>query len=138
MTSNIELHPRVGIFWAICPLSEPVQIISTSCGLEDAELYGDCLTFGPGHFEIWSAWQKSGLEDPSARALVRAYEYEAWPRGRIVYDRTQDCFNLYCDRKMMNLAMINEIILLFFLPVARTNILADTHYQSEQNISCPN
>ena len=134
MIAEIEDQPRVGIFWAICPPSEPVQIIAASCTLENAEPYGDCLTFGPGHFETWSAWRKTGLEGSSARALVRDYEYEAWPRGRIVYDRTLDCFNLYCDRQLMQLAMINEIILRFFLPVAQTNVLSDLHYQSAESI----
>ena len=53
--------------------------------------------FGPGHHEIWQGWRQSRDLDAGARAVVRAYEYEDWPRGRIVFNREQNRFILYCD-----------------------------------------
>jgi hypothetical protein len=35
------------------------------------------------------------------RAIVQSYEYEVWPRGRIVFDRARDPFVLYADRKLL-------------------------------------
>jgi hypothetical protein len=40
---------------------------------------------------------------------VRSYQYEDWPRGRIVFDRARDLFILYADRKLMTPAMIARI-----------------------------
>jgi hypothetical protein len=42
-------------------------------------------------------------------ARVRSYEYEDWPRGRIVFDRSRDLFILYADRKLLTPATIAHI-----------------------------
>src|ERR1700737_2173097 len=73
---------------------------SRSCGV-------DCLTrpnrapsrrhiarsagkrISPGHYKTWAQWRRDRILDPALRALVRAYEYEDWPRGRIVFDRAR-------------------------------------------------
>jgi len=66
------------------------------------------------------------------RALVRSYEYEDWPRGRIVFDRFRDLFILYTDRKLMTPATITRIATQFHLPEGRTEIQSDLHYQSNE------
>jgi hypothetical protein len=68
--------------------------------------------------------------DPALRALVRSYEYEGWPGGRIVFDRARDLFVLYADRKLMTPATIARIEIQFHLPAERTEIQRDFHYQS--------
>jgi hypothetical protein len=40
-----------------------------------------------GHCETWELWRRDRTVDPALRAIVRSYEYEDWPRGRIVFDR---------------------------------------------------
>jgi hypothetical protein len=65
-------------------------------------------------------------------ALVRAYEYEDWPRGRIVFDRSRDLFVLYADRKLLTPATIARIETQFHLPGERTEIQTDGHYQSNE------
>jgi hypothetical protein len=47
--------------------------------------------------------------DPSLRALIRADEYEDWPRGRIIFDQSKDRFVLYADRKLMLPGTIGQI-----------------------------
>src|ERR1700730_4217859 len=44
-----------------------------------------------------------------ASFVVRSYEYEDWPRGRIVFDRSRDLFILYADRKLLTLATIARV-----------------------------
>jgi len=63
---------------------------------------------------------------------VRSYEYEDWPRGRIVFDRSRDLFILYADRKLLTSAMIARIATRFHLPAERTEIQSDWHYQSKE------
>jgi hypothetical protein len=79
---------------------------SAGCPLDQAEPYGDCLTYGPGHYETCDHWPHDRTVDPALRALVRSYEYEDWPRGRIVIDRARDLFVLYADRKLLTPARI--------------------------------
>jgi hypothetical protein len=61
-----------------------------------------------------------------------AYEYEDWPRGRIVFDRSRDLFILYADRKLLTLATIGRIETQFHLPTERTEVQGDWHYQSNE------
>jgi hypothetical protein len=93
--------------------------------LDQAEPYGDCLTYGPSHYETWARWRRDKSVDPALRALERAYEYEDWPRGRIVCNRARDLFILYADRKLLTPATIARINAQFHLPVERTEIQSD-------------
>jgi hypothetical protein len=43
--------PHVGIFWAVQTSNGETQLLAAGCPLDQAEPYGDCLTFGPGHCE---------------------------------------------------------------------------------------
>jgi hypothetical protein len=70
--------------------------------------------------------------NPALRALVRSYEYEDWPRGRIVFDRSRDQFVLYADSKLLTQVMIARIATQFHLPEDRTEIQSDFHYQSNE------
>ena len=63
---------------------------------------------------------------------MRSYEYEDWPRGRIVFDRSRDLFIIYADRKLLTPAMIARIEAQFHLPVDRTEVESDWHYQSTE------
>jgi hypothetical protein len=83
--------------------------------MDQAEPYGDCLTYGPGHYETWAHWRRDEAVDPALRALVRSYEYEDWPRGRVVLDRARDLFILYADRKLLAPATIARMATQFHL-----------------------
>ena len=94
--------PNVGIFWLAQTTDGEARLLASGCPLDQAELYGDCLTYGPGHYETWAEWRGDRTVDPALRAIVRSYEYEDWPRGRIFFDRARDLFVLYADRKLMH------------------------------------
>jgi hypothetical protein len=63
---------------------------------------------------------------------VRSYEYEDWPRGRIVFNRTRDLLILYVDRKLLTPATIARVKAQFHLPAERTGVQSDWHYQSTE------
>jgi hypothetical protein len=94
--------------------------------------YRNCLTYIPGHYETGYHWRRDRTVDPALRAIVRSYEYEDWPRGRIVFDRARDLFILYADRKLMTPATIARIATHFHLPAERTEVQPDLHYQSNE------
>jgi hypothetical protein len=106
------------------------RLLAAGCPLDQAEPYGDCLTYGPGHYETWDHWRRDKTVNPALRAIVRSYEYEDWPRGRIVFDRARDLFVLYADRKLMVPEMIARIETQFHLPADRTEIQSDFHARS--------
>jgi len=124
--------PHVGIFWVVqTPEAEP-RLLTAGCPLDQAEPYGDCLTYGPGHYETWDHWRRDRTINPALRAIVQSYEYEDWPRGRIVFDRLRELFILYADRKLLTPATIARIATQFHLPEDCTEIQGDFHYQSTE------
>jgi hypothetical protein len=124
--------PHLGIFWLVQTSNGEAKLLAAGCPLDEAEAYGDCLTYSPGHYKTWAQWRRDGTLDPALRALVRAYEYEDWPRGRIVFDRSRDLFILYADRKLLTPEMIARIASQFHLPAERTEVQSDFHYQSTE------
>ncbi len=99
--------------------------------------YGDCVTYGPGHYETWAHWRRDRTVEPALRALVRSYEYEDWPRGRIVFDQSRDLFIIYADRKLLTPATIARLETQFQLPEERTEIQSDVHYKSTETPKLP-
>ena len=75
--------------------------------------------------------------EPALRALVRSYEYEDWPRGRIVFDQSRDLFIIYADRKLLTPATIARLETQFQLPEERTEIQSDLHYKSTETPKLP-
>ena len=63
---------------------------------------------------------------------MRSHEYEDWPRGRIVFDRSRDLFILYADRKLLTPVTSARIKAQFHLPAERTKVQSDGHYQSKE------
>ena len=108
------------------------RLLAAGCPLDQAEPYGDCLTYGPGHYETWAHWRRDRTVEPALRALVRSYEYEDWPRGRIVFDQSRDLFIIYADRKLLTPATIARLETQFQLPQERTEIQSDLHYKSTE------
>jgi len=129
--------PHVGIFWVAQTSNGKARLLAAGCPIDQAEAHGDCLTYGPGHYETWVHWRRDRTGDPALRALVRSYEYEAWPRGRIVFDRARDLFIFYADRKLITPATIARIKTQFHLPAARTEVQTDLHYQSPETANVP-
>jgi hypothetical protein len=124
--------PHVGIFWVVQATEDEARLLIAVCPLDQAEPYGNCLTYGPGHYETWEHWRQDRTVDPALRAIVRAYEYEDWPRGRIVFDQSCDLFILYADRKLQTPETIAHIAAQFQLPEERTEIQSDLHCQSTE------
>ncbi len=124
--------PHVGIFWVAQTSNGEARLLAVGCPMDQAEPYGDCLTYGPGHYDTWARWRRNRTLDPAFRAIVRSSEYEDWPRGRIVFNRARDVFIIYADRKLLTPAMITRIETQFHLPEKRTEVKSDRHYQSTE------
>jgi hypothetical protein len=125
--------PSVGIFFVVETAPGEAQLLAAGCSLEAAEPYGDFLTFPDGHYEVWSGWRNARDSSSALRVVVRTYEYEDWPRGRIVFDRSKGHFILYADRKLMRPATIARIQKRFSIPAEQTMVETDFHYQSRES-----
>jgi len=128
-------RPLVGIFWCVLDPSGVRHLLAEHCALDAAEEYGDCLTFGPGHYEIWQRWRRTRAPMLPLASVIRGHEYEEWPRGRVVFDRIADHFFLYCDRRIRIGGIVPEVVSLFRLPPGRVTVRADPHYRSPLSVS---
>lgn len=124
--------PHVGIFWRIMPKDQPALLVCDMIPLSQAEPYGACLGYPLGHMERWESWRSLG-----GRALARLglpscighHEYEDFPRGRIVYRRTDQRFIAYADVRLQGKASRAAIVSRFALEAQRVMFALDSHYR---------
>jgi hypothetical protein len=53
--------PQVAIFWLVQATHGEARLLAAGCPLDQAEPYGNCLTYGPGHYETWRTGAATGL-----------------------------------------------------------------------------
>lgn len=124
--------PSVGIFWGV-PEGGRTLLVTDCTVLAEAEVYGDCLTHPRGHHEVWEAWRRLGATALRRRGLplvIASHEYEAFPRGRVVFMRGHALFTLYADRRLQRPETIAELVQLFGLCGERHTVCSDAHYRS--------
>jgi len=107
----------VGIFWLIGD-----RLILDMSPLSEAEPYGDCLGHPTSHIDYWTAQQRIG-------AVSREIEYEEPPRGRVVFNKKTQRFDLYADRCILKRkAVVKRIMEAMHLPASHTDIGTDGHF----------
>lgn len=119
--------PCLGIFWRV-----RAALITERTPLDNAVPYGDCLTHDAGHVECWAAWQALGAAGLAAAGLpaeIAFTDYDDWPLGRIVFDRTTRRFVIYGDRRLHNRPIIGRLATAFDLPATGVAVRSDTHYR---------
>ncbi len=92
--------PSVGLLWGLPEPNGDVSLLFTKSALEQAEAYGECLTDGRGHQEVWDRWSEMSPRDLKALSIplkVKTQPYDHWPRGRVVYEVHQGRFVIYAD-----------------------------------------
>lgn len=120
----------VGIFWLIETAGGITHLLSEGVTLAQAEAYGDFLTFGPGHYDVWNGWRRRNTLGRDVSVLIRTDEYEDWPRGRVVFDGPKNQFVIYADRKLLTPTRIADICSRFHLGRMPFESRTDAHYRS--------
>ena len=124
--------PSVGIFWGM-PDGGRTVLVTDRTTLARAEPYGDCLTHPRGHHEVWEVWRHLGataLRRCGLPPAIAGHEYEAFPRGRVVYMRGPALFTLYADRRLQRPDTIAELVRLFGLAGKHHTVRSDAHYRT--------
>lgn len=129
---------NLGIFWLIPHPQSGIAVISNQISLDQAEEYADCLTSPVAHMDAWESTKRGKPIlvplDASARAIIAAAEYEEWPRGRIVFDRSVNKFIAYADRQIIPYAAL--IRGCFSVPDT-TIFRTDSHYCTTKRLPKP-
>jgi hypothetical protein len=82
------LMPSVGIFWRVPADAGGGRLITDSIAVHEGEPYGDCLTYPSSHYDVREEWRLIVRANSKSRDIPRSVvenEYEAFPRGRIVF-----------------------------------------------------
>src|SRR4051812_26554506 len=127
--------PCVGIFWGLPPEKgeRRRRIVVDRSAVAEAETYGDALTHARGHYEVWEEWQRigpSGLLKQGLPPTIAFYEYEHFPRGRVVYNSVAERFVIYADRWLQNERDAAEIVRMFGLSDVTWSLKSDDHYRT--------
>ncbi len=113
--SNEE--PHLGIFWLVNG-----RVIIDGAPLSEAEPYGEHRTHPRSHIGVWEQFQQIGK-------APRESEYEEYPRGRVMFDKTTGSFTLLADKCILaRKELISQIKDSLRLP-AETKIGTDPHYK---------
>jgi hypothetical protein len=129
----------VGPFWMV-ETDGQAAIIALAVPLDQAETYGDMLTMDTGHLEHWSRLARRGaraLREVGISTAPVWSEYEEWPRGRVLYDRTARRFVIRADRQLHRPEFMRRIADCFRFAVADATILPDDHYRSIRRVPVP-
>ena len=124
----------VGIFWFVRD-GDVTSMIFDRTPLAIAETYGDFATHAKGHYRYWEALKRRGAGSLKRSGIPEApawYEYEEFPRGRVVYNRLTERFVVYIDVKLNRLPFIQLIEFVFGLGDGTYEIAGDEHYRSTQ------
>ncbi len=129
----------VGPFWVVEERGR-AALIAHAVALQEAAPYGDMLTVDMGHLEHWSRLSRRGARALREVGIPTApvwSEYEEWPRGRVLYDRTTLRFVIRADRQLHRPEFVHLIADHFGLAAANTTILPDDHYRSVRHVPLP-
>ena len=80
-----------------------VALIACAVPLAEAVPYSDMLTIETGHSDHWAALARrggSGLRSGGIPSAPLWSEYDEWPRGRVLFDRTSGRFIIRADRQL--------------------------------------
>lgn len=65
------------------------RFVFSGCSLSEAESYGDFLIYSKSHFDVWNSNKLLNM--------LGKIPYDFYPRGRIVYRKSDDTFIIYYD-----------------------------------------
>jgi hypothetical protein len=114
---NLDRAPQLGIFWLVNG-----NLIIDSSPLSEAEPYGDHMTHPRSHVNVWERFELSGR-------VLRGSEYEEHPRGRVMFDTTNESFTILADKCILNRKdMIAQIKKALHLS-KKVKLDTDSHYR---------
>lgn len=134
-TMDNIVESAVGLYWFVVVAGQNL-LLAHRCSLGQGESYGTFITCPHGHYEVWEQWREGlGSLPANAIRIIRDYEYEEWPRGRVVFDCERQLFVVYADKKITQARLESAILKEFGLADAR--FMRDPHYRSTQRLAIP-
>ena len=110
--------PQIGIFWTVDD-----EVLVKSISVHDATEVEGKRDSDDSHQDVWEQICLS-------RKNLRAFSYDHFPRGRVIYDAAEDRFHLYGDKCILKREdLVNRIIESMTLSNGKTDAISDIHYR---------
>ena len=112
-------------------------LITHSVPLPEAAAYGEMLTIEIGPADHWAALARLGGRNLWSAGIPSAplwSEYDEWPRGRVLFDRTAGRFVIRADRQLHRPDRVARIARHSGFDPDSAAILPDEHYRSTRRL----
>jgi hypothetical protein len=117
--SRLASVPEVGIFWLI-----ENKLVADSISWRQADIHGGFYNGKNDHAALWTTLQR-------LLPQWKGVEYTDYPRGRALFDSTEEVFLVYSSQAIVNRRGVRAMILAEFkLPLAATKFEEDYHYEN--------
>ncbi|APD87323.1 hypothetical protein [Alteromonas macleodii] len=114
-------YPRIGIFWVY-----QHKLISKSILLSQASY--SSVGIADSNFSHIDVWESEKVYLPECPTLFDS-EYQALPRGRILFDKKNNTFSMFADRKIVRSKHYRQMIInAFSLQAQKCIWRTDSHY----------
>ena len=128
--------PLVGLFRTVESHSRAAL---TACPgpLAEAITSGEMLTIEIGQSDHWAAPARRGGRNLRSACVPSAplwSEYEEWPRGRVLFDRTSGRFVIRADPPLHRPDRVARIARYFGFGAASVTLLPDDHHRSTRRL----
>ena len=84
-TNEFRLKTGPGLFFYV-----DGELLLHHCSIEESEPYGAFLNYPHSHYHIWEQFYENKYK----------VDFDYYPRGRIVYRKTDDTYLIYYDKCM--------------------------------------
>ena len=136
MTYPSPARPRIGLFWMVEDRGR-AALIACAVPLAEAVAYGEMLTIEIGQSDHWAAPARRGGRNLRSACVPSAplwSEYEEWPRGRVLFDRTSGRFVIRADPQLHRPDRVARIARYFGFGAASVTLLPDDHHRSTRRL----
>jgi len=96
MKKHRLVEANVGVFYYIFN-----KLYSDDVSVRDGDTYGGFVNYG-SHYDFWRELSRTSRMFSDAA-------YDSFPRGRVIFDKNQNKYIIYIDKKLDNPTVIDKI-----------------------------
>lgn len=112
---------KIGIFWNV-----DGELVCETVPLVNAPMTNGIRDIEADHHSFWNRWTRK-------RINFRAYSYDHYPRGRIIFRETDQKFVIYGDRCLISdPSFVSRLQDAFEIPHEQCEVWGDFHYQCQK------
>lgn len=118
---------KVGAFYVI-----KGKVYSDATPVRDGDT-GSTANFVDGYLSHYDLWYN--VIAPKLGLSTRDYEYDDFPRGRVVFDKGANKYRILADKKILNdSSILRDVTSEFSLKSGAWTTMTDSHYQSIRGV----